>query len=68
MLLLLFVCLFVCLFVGVVLVSTPQDLSLSDARKGAEMFKKVNIPVRLNYSKYVQYVWSSLELIFRLHT
>uniref|UniRef100_A0A1X7VCF8 Iron-sulfur cluster transfer protein NUBPL n=1 Tax=Amphimedon queenslandica TaxID=400682 RepID=A0A1X7VCF8_AMPQE len=30
---------------GVVLVSTPQDLSLSDARKGAEMFKKVNIPV-----------------------
>lgn len=40
-------CLFVCLLVGVVLVSTPQDLSLSDARKGAEMFKKVNIPVSL---------------------
>ena len=25
--------------------STPQDIALLDARKGAEMFKKVNIPV-----------------------
>lgn len=32
-------------FPGAVIVSTPQDIALLDARKGAEMFKKVNIPV-----------------------
>ena len=30
---------------GAVIVSTPQDLALIDARKGIEMFKKVNIPI-----------------------
>jgi ATP-binding protein involved in chromosome partitioning len=30
---------------GVVIVSTPQDLALIDARKGLNMFKKVNVPV-----------------------
>jgi ATP-binding protein involved in chromosome partitioning len=30
---------------GVVIVSTPQDLALIDARKGLAMFRKVNIPV-----------------------
>ena len=25
--------------------STPQDIALLDARRGAEMFKKVNVPV-----------------------
>jgi len=30
---------------GVVIVSTPQDLALIDARKGLNMFKKVDIPV-----------------------
>lgn len=30
---------------GAVIVSTPQDLALLDARKGAAMFNKVNIPV-----------------------
>ena len=30
---------------GAVIVSTPQDLALIDARKGLAMFKKVNIPV-----------------------
>ncbi|KAJ8039030.1 Iron-sulfur protein NUBPL [Holothuria leucospilota] len=30
---------------GAVIVSTPQDIALLDARKGAEMFKKVDIPV-----------------------
>nr|XP_056706821.1 iron-sulfur protein NUBPL isoform X1 [Euleptes europaea] len=30
---------------GAVIVSTPQDIALLDARKGAEMFRKVNVPV-----------------------
>ncbi len=30
---------------GAVIVSTPQDLALIDARKGLHMFKKVNVPV-----------------------
>jgi ATP-binding protein involved in chromosome partitioning len=30
---------------GSVIVTTPQDISLTDARKGANMFEKVNVPV-----------------------
>ncbi|KAM6311373.1 iron-sulfur cluster transfer protein NUBPL [Aegotheles albertisi] len=30
---------------GAVIISTPQDVALLDARKGAEMFKKVHVPV-----------------------
>ena len=30
---------------GAVIVSTPQDMALIDARKGLAMFKKVNVPV-----------------------
>ncbi len=30
---------------GAVIVTTPQDLALLDARKGLEMFKKVSVPV-----------------------
>jgi ATP-binding protein involved in chromosome partitioning len=30
---------------GSVIVTTPQDLALLDAKKGVEMFRKVNIPV-----------------------
>src|SRR6476646_8456059 len=30
---------------GAVLVSTPQDLALIDARRGVSMFKRVNVPV-----------------------
>ena len=30
---------------GAVIVTTPQDLALLDARKGIEMFSKVNIPI-----------------------
>jgi ATP-binding protein involved in chromosome partitioning len=30
---------------GAVIVTTPQDISLADARKGFKMFEKVNVPV-----------------------
>jgi ATP-binding protein involved in chromosome partitioning len=30
---------------GAVIVSTPQDLALIDARRGISMFKRVNVPV-----------------------
>uniref|UniRef100_A0A3B5KSW3 Iron-sulfur cluster transfer protein NUBPL n=1 Tax=Xiphophorus couchianus TaxID=32473 RepID=A0A3B5KSW3_9TELE len=30
---------------GAVIVSTPQDVALLDARRGAEMFRKLNVPV-----------------------
>lgn len=30
---------------GAVIVTTPQDIALQDAKKGIEMFRKVNIPV-----------------------
>ncbi|XP_053139560.1 iron-sulfur protein NUBPL isoform X5 [Hemicordylus capensis] len=30
---------------GAVIVSTPQDIALLDARRGAEMFRRVNVPV-----------------------
>jgi ATP-binding protein involved in chromosome partitioning len=30
---------------GAVIVTTPQDIALQDARKGIEMFAKVNVPV-----------------------
>jgi Mrp family chromosome partitioning ATPase len=30
---------------GAVIVSTPQDLALIDARKGLNMFRKVNVPL-----------------------
>lgn len=30
---------------GVVIVSTPQDVALIDARKGLAMFRKVNVPI-----------------------
>jgi ATP-binding protein involved in chromosome partitioning len=30
---------------GAIIVSTPQDIALADARKGLEMFQKVHVPV-----------------------
>ena len=30
---------------GAIIVSTPQDVALIDARKGVDMFKKLNVPV-----------------------
>ena len=32
---------------GAVIVTTPQDIALLDARRGVEMFKKVYVPVSI---------------------
>ena len=37
-------------YTGAVIVTTPQDIALLDARRGAEMFRKVNIPVSFKLS------------------
>lgn len=42
---------------GAVIVSTPQDIALLDARRGAEMFKRVNVPVIL---KRTLHLWEAL--------
>lgn len=31
--------------VGALIVSTPQDVALADARRGVKMFNKVDVPV-----------------------
>ena len=33
---------------GAVIVTTPQDIALLDARRGVEMFRKVNVPVSVS--------------------
>ena len=41
---------------GAIIVTTPQDISLADARKGLEMFQKVNVPILgivENMSRYI---------------
>lgn len=30
---------------GAIIISTPQDIALLDAKKGVEMFKKLNLPI-----------------------
>lgn len=34
-----------CLLAGVLIVTTPQDVALIDARRGVTMFSKVEVPV-----------------------
>ena len=36
---------FILTLAGAIIVSTPQDLALIDARKGLNMFRKVDVPV-----------------------
>jgi hypothetical protein len=63
--------------IGAVIVSTPQDVALVDARKGVGMFHKVSIPVRswpsLSYSAkgdisdnriIIEYVTLHLHILF----
>jgi ATP-binding protein involved in chromosome partitioning len=35
----------VALLAGALIVSTPQDVALMDARRGVKMFSKVQVPV-----------------------
>ncbi|XP_060569949.1 iron-sulfur protein NUBPL-like isoform X2 [Ruditapes philippinarum] len=52
---------------GAVIVSTPQDIALLDARRGAEMFYKVNVPVLgmvQNMSVYVCPKCGHMEHVF----
>lgn len=37
---------------GAVIVTTPQDIALLDARRGAEMFRKVDVPVSATLAKF----------------
>src|SRR5437868_13972391 len=39
---------------GAIIISTPQDLSLIDARRGLAMFKKVNVAV-LGIGEHMRY-------------
>jgi len=52
---------------GAVIVSTPQDIALIDARRGANMFRKVNVPVLgmiQNMSHFVCPECSSVSYVF----
>ena len=55
-------------FTGAVIVTTPQDIALLDARRGAEMFRKVKVPVRVkevpfaSFSKWVFSVKSPIKI------
>lgn len=52
---------------GVVIVTTPQDIALLDARKGIEMFRKVDVPVLgviENMSQHVCRQCGHMESVF----
>lgn len=55
---------------GAIIVTTPQDVALADARKGLEMFRKVNVPVLgvvENMSVYICSQCGHEERIFGEH-
>lgn len=37
---------------GALIISTPQDVALMDARRGVKMFSKVSVPVRIFTKTY----------------
>ncbi|KAI0079175.1 P-loop containing nucleoside triphosphate hydrolase protein [Panus rudis PR-1116 ss-1] len=52
---------------GAVIVSTPQDVAISDVRKGVAMFKKINVPITglvLNTSHFTCSSCSTPHYIF----
>ena len=56
--------------VGAVVVSTPQDMALADARKGLRMFQQVNVPVLgivENMSMHICTQCGHAEAIFGQH-
>jgi hypothetical protein len=57
---------------GALIVSTPQDIALIDARRGANMFRKVQVPVCSIYDFCTSFLVSNclslqIELYFLLH-
>lgn len=50
-------------FPGAVIVSTPQDMALLDAHKGAEMFRKVHVPVSLYMKNTSRFFFQSVKKI-----
>jgi hypothetical protein len=55
--------------VGALIVSTPQDVALMDARRGVQMFNKVDIPVKCSLGFTFSYLIMSfckLELMLML--
>lgn len=53
-------------FPGAVIVSTPQDVALLDARKGAEMFRKVHVPVSLYFKNTSSLFFQNVKKKFRI--
>jgi ATP-binding protein involved in chromosome partitioning len=43
---------------GAVIVSTPQDIALIDARRGANMFRKVDVPVGGSDTQFISFLHS----------
>lgn len=51
---------------GAVIVTTPQDLALIDALKGAEMFKKVDVPVLGIIQNMSEFICSNCATVHHL--
>ena len=48
---------------GAVIVTTPQDIALLDARRGAEMFRKVHVPVSVFLRSLPDFLYSFLTFL-----
>ena len=46
---------------GAVIVTTPQDIALLDARKGFKMFEKVSVPVLGIVENMAVYCWPAVR-------